>query len=192
MVACRSRHGPAGNARHRSHRGRSGARRDRRSLSLSKSARADGVLGPRTLRKLDWGQGQPRRYYKGRQWSSPTHTGRSSLDLSTSCTCRSGEAAEGGGRAEAGAGDRVESPNATVRAFPITLAQGQEASRRRHGDCPRARSLCLGDQSRGQPTSNGVTPPGAVDRSSREALDRAHRPSVAVSIKKNKSQTSIV
>ena len=50
---------------------------------------------------------------------------------------------------------------------------------------PRARGFRLGDQSRGHGTSKGITQPGAVDRSSRDALDRAHSPSVATTNKRD-------
>src|SRR5262245_52232233 len=96
--------------------------------------------------------------------------------IEASCTCRPGKAAEGGGRAAPGAGDCVESPNAAVRALPLTPAQAQEPARRRRGHCPRARGLRLGDQSRGHGISKGVTQPGVVDRSSRGALDRPTAP----------------
>ena len=54
----------------------------------------------------------------------------------------------------------MESANQTVRALPVTRAEGQAANRNRHGDCPRAIRLHLGDQSRAHGTSTGVTSPG--------------------------------
>lgn len=45
-------------------------------------------------------------------------------------------------------GDCVESANQTVRALPLTRAKGQAANCNRHGDCPRAIRLHLGNQSR--------------------------------------------
>jgi hypothetical protein len=53
------------------------------------------------LRELHGRQGQPWRHHQGWERSSSTHPGRSRLGLSASCTCRPGEAAEGGGRTEA-------------------------------------------------------------------------------------------
>jgi transposase len=56
--------------------------------------------------------------------------------------------------------DCVESANQTVRALPVTRAEGQAANRSRHGDRPRAIRLHLGDQSRAHGTSTSVTLPG--------------------------------
>ena len=80
------------------------------------------------------------------------------LGLSASCTCRPGEAAEGSGRTEACAGDRMESANEALRTLPVTCPQRQAANDRRRGGCPRARGLR--DQSRGHGISKGVTQPG--------------------------------
>jgi hypothetical protein len=41
--------------------------------------------------------------------------------------------------------------------LPLTRAEGQAANRNRHGDCPRAIRVHLGDQSRAHATSTGVT-----------------------------------
>jgi hypothetical protein len=60
------------------------------------------------------------------QRSNTAHPGRISLGLSASCASRPRQAAEGGGRTEARSGDRMESPNATVRALPLAPAQGQK------------------------------------------------------------------
>ena len=82
------------------------------------------------------------------------------LELSISAAREPRQAAKGGGRTEARARDCVESANQTVRALPVTRAEGQAANRNRHGDCPRAIRLHLGDQSRAHGTSTGVTSPG--------------------------------
>jgi hypothetical protein len=82
------------------------------------------------------------------------------LELSASCARELQEVAKGRGRTAARARDCVESPNAIVRALPVTHPQGQAADRRRHSDCPRAIGLHLGDQSRGHGTSTGLTGPG--------------------------------
>ena len=76
------------------------------------------------------------------------------------------QAAKGGGRTKTRARDCVESANQTVRAIPLTRAEGQAANRNRHRDCPRAIRLHLGNQSRAHAASTGVTSSGAVDRSS--------------------------
>jgi len=55
---------------------------------------------------------------------------------------------KGGGRTETRARDCVESANQIVRALPFTRAEGQAADCNRHGDCPRAIRLHLGDQPR--------------------------------------------
>jgi hypothetical protein len=60
--------------------------------------------------------------------------------------------------------------------LPVTRAEGQAANRNRHGDCPRAIRLHLGDQSRAHATSTGVTSLGAVDRSSRKVRSTGPQP----------------
>lgn len=70
----------------------------------------------------------------------------------------------------------MESANQTVRALPVTRAEGQATNCNRHGDCPRAIRLHLGDQSRAHGTSTGVTSPGAVDRSSRVVRSTGPQP----------------
>ena len=75
----------------------------------------------------------------------------------------------------------MESANQTVRALPVTRAEGQAANRNRHGDCPRAIRLHLGDQSRAHATSAGVTSPGGCGPlESCGALDRPTAPSAAI------------
>ena len=87
------------------------------------------------------------------------------------------KAAKGGGRTETRARDCVESANQTVRALPVTRAEGQAANRNRHGDCSRAIRIHLGDQSRAHGTSTGVTSSrGAVDRPSREVRSTGPQP----------------
>ena len=63
-----------------------------------------------------------------------------------------------------------------MRALPLTRAEGQAANCNRHGDCPRAIRLHLGDQSRAHATSTGVTSLRAVDRSSREVRSTGPQP----------------
>ena len=63
-----------------------------------------------------------------------------------------------------------------MRALPFTRAEGQAANCNRHGDCPRAIRLHLGDQSRAHATSTGVTSFGAVNRSSRECARPTPKP----------------
>ena len=70
----------------------------------------------------------------------------------------------------------MESANQTVRALPVTRAEGQAANRNRHGGCPRAIRLHLGDQLRAHGTSTGITSEGAVDRSSREKRSTGPQP----------------
>ena len=118
------------------------------------------------------------RYHQGRQRSGTTHPGRGGMELSVPCTRGTGEAAKGRSRAEARPGDRVESANATVRPLPCAPAQRQAADGRCYGDCPRAISLHLGDQSRGHGNSASVTSSRAVDRSSRGGARPAHSPTL--------------
>ena len=62
---------------------------------------------------------------------------------------------------------------AEVRALPVTRPQRQAADGRRHGICPRAIGLHLGDQSRSHESSTGVTSPGACGLlGPSETLDR--------------------
>ncbi|MGY4344842.1 hypothetical protein ACVWXM_001306 [Bradyrhizobium sp. GM7.3] len=80
------------------------------------------------------------------------------------------------GGTETRARDCVESANQIVRTLPLTRAEGQAANRNRHGDCPRAIRLHLGNQSRAHATSTGVASLRAVDRSSREVRSTGPQP----------------
>jgi len=66
--------------------------------------------------------------------------------------------------------DCLESPNTIVRALPITHPQGQAPQHRRHGDCPRAIGLHLGDQSRGHGSRRRARNPQRPDRPQRDAV----------------------
>src|SRR4029079_596797 len=79
------------------------------------------------------------------------------MELSISAARKPRKAAKGGGRTETRARDCVESANQIVRTLPLTRAEGQAANRNRHGDCPRAIRLHLGNQSRAHAISTGVT-----------------------------------
>ena len=135
-----------------------------------------GYLGLVSSESSTGGQGQAWRHHEGRQWAGATHSCGGGLELSISRAREPKEAAEGGGRTETCARDRLESANTTVRALPVTRAEGQAANRNRHGDCPRAIGVHLGDQSRGHARSRGVTSSGAVDRSCREVRSTGPQP----------------
>src|SRR5262245_656045 len=148
-------------------RARRAAKKDRQSLSLSKSARADGLSGSRALRKLDWRQGQARRHHKGQQRSSTAHPGRSTWAYRRPARVGRDKQPKVAAAPRACSGDRMESPNATVRALPLAPAQGKKPPVAAAA-IARARGLRLGDQSRGHGISKGLTQSGAVDRSNLE------------------------
>ena len=115
---------------------------------------------------------------KAANGAGETHSCGSGVELSISTARESRETAKGGGCAQTRARDCLESASQTVQALPVARAEGQAANRSRHGDCPRAIGLHLGDQSRDHGRSAGVTSPEAVDRSSRAALNRPTAPAL--------------
>jgi len=117
-----------------------------------------GYLGLAPSESSTGGQCQAWRHHQGRQWSSLAHPGGSSLGLSAPCTRRPGEAGKGGSRTAACSGDRVESPNATMQAPPVSERKGK---RRMVVATAVARELAVMQ-------NRQLTLYVAVDRSSRE------------------------
>ena len=95
----------------------------------------------------------------------------------------------------------MESANEAVRTLPVTCPQRQAANDRRHGDCPRAVGVHLGDQSRdhGENSINVVRDRGALDRSTAPPLRltlkrdsrRHHRAGVRAGPRQGNSRTPI-
>ena len=117
---------------------------------------------------------------KAANGAGETHSCGSGVELSISTARESRETAKGGGCAQTRARDCLESASQTVQALPVARAEGQAANRSRHGDCPRAIGLHLGDQSRDHGRSAGVTSPEAVDRFESCSAQPAHSPCVAI------------
>ncbi|TFV36168.1 IS110 family transposase [Bradyrhizobium niftali] len=86
--------------------------------------------------------------------------------------------------------DCVESANQIVRTLPLTRAEGQAANRNRHGDCPRAIRLHLGNQSRAHAISTGVTSLGLWTARVVRCVDRPTAPFVAIGIRGSRRHQS--
>ena len=167
-------HRADGDARNRSGRGDGDPGGSRRSRALPNAARTDGLAGPRAVGGLDRRQDPTVRHHQGRQWPGAESPDRERVVLSLSGAHRSGQARPGRSGACGGAADRLEGPDAALRALPGADAKRQTEGRRGDRGGARAGRLRLGDPSRARNGAGNCMKPlaryGAVwERASRAA-----------------------